>query len=142
MGQSITIPSAAITVYVDNQIIGFATTISYNRDLGIKTIYAIDDPTPQEIAITGPYTITGSLSGFAVISSQDHNRLLVHANTISEYFNQKYATIEVKNRTNSTVQFKITNCIFHSDSWSTEAKGIGQWRASFTGMFLQPISNQ
>lgn len=141
MSRSASIPSANISIFVDNQVVGFATSINYSRDIGVKTIYAIDDPTPQEIAITGPYTITGALSGIAIVNPQDHNKLFVHASTISEYFNQKYATVEVKDRVNNTTLFKITNCIFHSDSWSTEAKGIAQWQVRFTGMFLQPLAS-
>lgn len=139
MGRSITIPSAAITIYIDDKIIGFATSISYERDLGIKVIYGVDDPLPQEIAITGPYSIRGSIAGVCIMGPGDQNSLITHANTIGEYFNQKYATLEVKNRFNVTTQFKITNCIFHRDTWQADSRSTTKFSANFTGMFLQPL---
>lgn len=137
MAQNYTIASAACRLYINGKIIGAATSITYTRDQGVRPIYGIDNPLAQEIAITGPYSVRGALSGLKVRFTGGLDGLgIINASTLQEYFNQNYCTIELVDRKLNRTIGKIDKAIFNVDSVSAAAKDFVTVSAQFIGTFL------
>jgi hypothetical protein len=132
---------AGVKLLINNKVVGFATGITITREQGVRPIYGIDDPTPQEIAITGPYKVDGSLTGLYLSEITNPNMAgIINAATLQQYFDQKYCTIQIVNRKNGIIMAKIENVVFHSDSWRLEARAISTFSANFIGKFLQVVN--
>ncbi len=137
MAQNDIISGAAVRLVVNGKIIGVGTSVSINRDQGVKAIYGIDVVTPQELATTGPYSVRGSITGLRTRSTGGFDGLqVINASTLADYFNQKYCTLELIDRKTNVVFAKVDRVIFNSDSLQVSAKSVVTISASFIGTFL------
>lgn len=136
------IPAAACRILVNNQNVGYATSIVYQRSQGVRVIYGIDDPLPQEIAITGPYSIQGQITGFRSRAGGGFDGLrAVNASSLTDYFNQNYSVIEIYDRGTGQLIGKVDKAIFHVDSVNITSKGLITLNANFVGTFLTTITS-
>lgn len=144
MAQQSIITGAAVRLLVNGKVIGIGTSISIQRDQGVKPIYGIDIPTAQEIAITGPYTVNGSIAGLRTRDTGGFDGLqIINAATLSDYFNQNYCTLELVDRKTNLTIAKVDRVIFGSDSLQVSSKAVVTISASFVGTFLSTeISNK
>lgn len=137
MAQNDIIAGAAVRLLVNGKVIGIGTGISIQRDQGFKPIYGIDIVTPQEIAPTGPYAVRGSITGLMTRSSGGFDGLqVVNASTLTDYFNQRYCTLELFDRKTGITIAKVEKVIFASDSMQLAARSVMTITASFIGTFL------
>lgn len=137
MSQSSIITGASCRLIINGKIFGAATSISVQRDQGVKPIIGIDSPIPQEIAPTGPFLVKGQITGLRTRDNRGFDGLqIVNASSIQDYFNQKYCTIELVDRKTNITIAKIHKCIFHTDSFQVSARQIVTITASFTGTFM------
>lgn len=144
MAQNSIITGAAVRLLVNGKIIGVGTSISIQREQGVRPIYGIDIPTPQEIAITGPYSVKGSITGLRTRDTGGFDGLqIVNASTLSDYFNQNYCMLELVDRKTNLTIAKVDRVIFGSDSIQVSARAVVTISASFIGTFLSTeISNK
>ncbi len=137
MSQNSVITGAAVRLMVNGKVIGIGTSINYQRDQGIKPIYGIDITVPQELAITGPYSVRGSISGLRTRDSGGFDGLqVINASTLADYFNQKYCVLELIDRKTGITFAKIDKVMFNSDSLQVNARSTVTISASFIGTFL------
>lgn len=137
MSQADIVTSAACRLLINGKVIGVSTAISYMRDQGVKATYGIDSPIAQEIAITGPYMVRGFINGLRTRSTAGFDGLqIVNASTLSDYFNQKYCTIELVDRKTNITFAKIEKVIFNADSVQVSARNVIIVNASFIGTWL------
>jgi len=143
MSQNSIITGAAIRLLVNGKVIGVGTSINYQRDQGIKPIYGIDIAVPQELAITGPYMVRGSINGLRTRETGGFDGLqVVNASTLADYFNQKYCVIELVDRKTGITIAKIDKVMFNSDSMQVSARAVTTITASFIGTFLSTEISQ
>lgn len=136
MPQQELITGASTKVVVNGKVVGFATNVNINRSQGVKPIMGIDVITPQEIAVTGPYSVTGSMGGFQVRSIGGPDGFgIVNASTVQDLLNQRYCVLELIDRANNTTYARVVGVIFDRDSISVSTKGVNTFTANFTGMF-------
>lgn len=129
---------AGIVVKVNGHVVGFATDISYTRNLGIKPIYGIDSPFIREIAVTGPYQVSGTLSGFRLRDSGGLDGLaIMNASNVDDYFQQKYVFLEIIDRLSGASIGVISQAMFITDTWTINARNPVTFNASFIGVFIQ-----
>jgi len=137
MAQSSIITGAAVRLLVNGKVVGLGTSVNIQRDQGIKPIYGVDAVTPQELATTGPYRVSGSITGLRTRESGGFDGLqIVNAATLSDYFNQKYCTLELIDRKTNIVIAKVEQVLFSSDTMQVSARSVMTIPASFTGTFL------
>lgn len=137
MGQMDIMTGAACRLLVNGKLIGVSTAITIQRDQGVKAIYGVDSPVAQEIAVTGPYTVRGSITGLRTRSSGGFDGLqIVNSSTLADYFNQKYCVIELVDRKTNVTFAKVNKVIFNSDSIQVSARQVITINASFIGTFL------
>lgn len=137
MPQNDVIQGAAVKLLINGKVVGIGTSISYQRDQGAKFIYGIDDPVAKEVAITGPYSIKGQITGLRTRSSGGFDGLqVINASTVSDYFNQQYCVLELVDRKTGVTFAKINKVIFNSDSLQVSAKSVVTISASFMGTFM------
>lgn len=143
MSQADVVTGAAVKLLVNGKVVGIGTSISIQRDQGVKPIYGIDVVTPQELAITGPYSVRGSITGLYTRSAGGFDGLqAINASTITDYFNQNYCVLELIDRKTGTSIAKITSVIFNSDSFQVSAKAVMSISGSFMGVFLATAVSQ
>lgn len=131
------ISGAACRLLVNNQPMGTITAISYRRSQGFRPIYGIDDPLPQEIAITGRYMVEGRIQGLRTRFGRGFDGAgIVNASSIADYFNQKLCVIELYDRASGQLIGRIEKVLFHSDTVTVSARGVINIDASFIGTFL------
>jgi hypothetical protein len=136
MNQDI-IAGAAVKLVVNGKVIGIGTSVSVQRDQGVKPQYGIDTPVAQEISIVGPYTVRGSIAGLRTRSSGGFDGLrIVNSSTLADYFNQHYCVIELVDRVTGVTFAKIDKVIFNSDSLQVSAKSVVTINASFIGTYM------
>lgn len=137
MSQADVMTGAACRVLINGKIIGVSTAITYTRDQGVKATYGIDSPIAQELSITGPYTVRGQINGLRTRSTAGFDGLqVVNASTLSDYFNQKYCTIELVDRKTNITFAKIEKVIFNMDTVQVLARNVITINASFIGTWL------
>lgn len=137
MSQADVMVGACVKLLVNGKVIGVGTSVSIQRDQGVKAIYGIDSATAQEIAVTGPYTVRGQISGLRTRSSGGFDGLqIVNSSTLSDYFNQKYCTLELIDRKTNITFAKVNKVIFNADSLQVSVKQVVTINASFIGTFL------
>lgn len=128
---------AGIVVKINGNVVGFATDIQYNRQLGVKTIYGIDSPFIREIGITGPYQVTGTLSGFRLRDSGGlEGQAIMNASNVDDYFQQKYVSMEIIDILSGAAIGLISQALFISDSWTINARNPVTFNAQFIGVFI------
>lgn len=128
---------AGIVVKVNGNVVGYATSIQYNRQLGVKPIYGIDSPFIREIGITGPYQVTGTMAGFRLRDSGGlEGQAVMNASNPDDYFNQKYVSLEIIDRLSGASIGIISQAIFLADSWNIDARNPVTFSASFIGVFI------
>lgn len=140
--QQLLIAASACAVKINNTVIGYATSVQITKSQGMKVIHGIDNPFPQEIAITGPYMVQGTISGFRsrIQGGWEHLRA-VNASTIKDYFNQHYVTLEILDRATGELIARVDKALFTTDSISVGARGVVTMDASFVGHFwTTPLS--
>jgi len=137
MSQVDIIVGAAVRLLVNGKVIGVGTSVSIQRDQGVKPIFGIDTPVAQEIAITGPYTVRGQITGLRTRTTAGFDGLqVINASTLSDYFNQKYCTLELVDRKTNIVFAKVSKVIFNSDTMQVNARTVVTITASFIGTYL------
>lgn len=137
MGLQQTQVGSGIVVKVNGNVVGYATSIQYNRSIGVRPIYGIDSPFIREIGITGPYQVTGTLSGFRLRDSGGlEGQAIMNASNPDDYFNQKYVSLEIIDRLSGSAIGTISQAIFVSDSWTISAKAPVTFSAQFIGVFI------
>lgn len=136
MSQQSLVTGASSKVVVNGKVVGFATSVSVSRNQGIKALYGIDVITPQEIATTGPYSVTGSMSGFRVRDIGGHDGFgIVNASTVQDILNQKYCVLELVDRMSNVTYARVVGVIFDRDTITTSVKERNTFSANFTGIF-------
>jgi hypothetical protein len=129
---------AGVVVKINGNVVGFATSITYQRTVGAKVITGIDSPFAAEIALAGPYQCTGTMSGFRMRGSGGLDGAhIMNASSVSDYFNQQYVSIEIIDRLSGASIVTIYQAMFIADSWSMNAKDIISFTANFIGIFMQ-----
>lgn len=137
MSQADVMTGAACRLLVNGKVIGVGTSITIQRDQGVKAIYGVDSPVAQELAVTGPYTVRGQINGLRTRSSGGFDGLqVVNSSTLADYFNQKYVVIELVDRKTNVTFAKVNKVIFNADSIQVSARQVIQINASFIGTFL------
>jgi hypothetical protein len=127
---------ASTRVVVNSKIVGFATDVSIRRSQGVKAIYGVDVVTPQEIAVTGPYSVTGTMAGLRVRDIGGHDGFgIVNASTVQDMLNQKYCVLELVDRANNVTYARVVGVIFDRDSITSSSKNLNTFNASFQGLF-------
>jgi hypothetical protein len=131
------IAGAAVRVVLNGKIVGFATSISVTRDQGVKPIYGIDQVNPQEIAVSGPYSVGGSLDGFRVRNFGGYDGFgVINASSMNDMFYQKSAVLELVDRKTNITFARIVGVIFHQDSFTVTNKAVITFSARFTGTYM------
>lgn len=129
---------SGVVVKINGNVVGFATSISYQRSVGARVITGIDSPFAAEIALAGPYTVTGTMSGFRMRGSGGlEGSNTMNAASPSAYFNQQYVSIEIIDILSGASIVTIYQAMFVNDSWSMTAKDVITFSASFIGIFMQ-----
>jgi len=137
MSQADIMTGAACRLLVNGKVIGVGTSITIQRNLGVKPIVGIDSVTPQELAITGPYTVTGTITALRTRSTGGFDGLqVINASSLSDYFNKKYCTIELVDRKTNITFAKVNKVIFNADTMQINARQVITITASFIGTFL------
>lgn len=137
MSQASVIVGAAVRLLVNGKVIGVGTSVTITRDQGVKPIFGIDSVLAQEMAITGPYRVSGSITGLRTRDTGGFDGLqVINASTLSDYFNQKYCVLELIDRKTGVTFAKVTKVIFHSDTLQVSARAPLSISASFIGDFL------
>jgi len=136
MSQQSLVTGASSKVVVNGKVVGFATNVTINRSQGVKAIYGIDVLPPQEIATTGPYSVTGTMAGFQVRDIGGPAGFgIINASTLQDLLNQKYCVFELIDRKLNTTYARVVGVIFDKDSITTSVKGVNTFSASFQGLF-------
>lgn len=130
------ITGASLVLYINGIVVGFATGITFTRSQAIKSIYELDNPYVAEMMPT-QYSIDGTLNGLRIRQSSgiDTNGIM-DLSSVSMFFDQKYVNIELLDRLTGVRIYSIQRCIFSTDSWSIQNRGILSFSASFRGTFL------
>jgi hypothetical protein len=128
---------ACCKVMVNGKLIGVATSVSIQREVGVKPLMGVDNPLPQELAVTGPYLVRGQINGLRTRSTGGFDGLqLINVSTLNDYFNQKYITIELVDRKTNTTFAKVNSAIFTADSIQAVARQPITISGSFIGTFM------
>lgn len=137
MAQADVMTGACVRLLVNGKVVGVGTSITIQRDLGVKPIIGIDQVTPQEIAVTGPYIVRGQITGLRTRATAGFDGLqIINASTLGDYFNQKYVTLELVDRKTNITFAKVNKVIFNTDTMTVQARQVVTITASFIGTFL------
>lgn len=123
--------SGARTVLrINDEIFGFAMSISWNIETTVTEIRTIDDYLPVELA-PKHIIVTGTIGGL-MIPGSGPSRNDIQANIIN-FLQQKYMTIEVKDSQTDNLLFFTTKAMVVSRAESLSSEQLGgvtlNWRA-------------
>jgi hypothetical protein len=98
---------------INNKIVGFAFSVSWNISTEATEINTIDDYLPYELA-PSRISVTGSISGFRIPGSGPTEKLF-HADVLN-FLHQQYVQIEVKDSTTDNTIFFTNRALITSRS--------------------------
>lgn len=127
---------ASVRLIINGITLGFATGLSFTRSTASKYIYGIDSPYAQEIVNT-TYSVGGTLTGVRVRASGGLDGFgIMDLSTLQSYFNQKYCTLEIVDRSSNKTMYTIQKVVFDQDSWTIQARSIITFSGNFKGVFV------
>jgi hypothetical protein len=127
---------AGARLLINNQVVGFASGISFTRSQNLKTIYELDNMVPAEISPT-TYSVQGTLTGFRIRGSGGLDGFsIMDISTLAKAFTQKYVIIELIDMSNGKTFASITNCLFEADSWQVASRALVTFNGNFRGIFV------
>ena len=128
---------AGCRVLVNGRIVGFATGVNWKRSIGSRYIYGIDSPYAAEIAVTGPYRIEGTISGFRLRDQGGWDgRGIMNSGRVKDMLIQPYVALELVDRRSKIGFATVRNCIFDEDSVNVVTKAQITMTANFKGIFM------
>lgn len=132
MSNPMVVRGGELKVYVNNNLLGIVTEMSFRSTNNAKPIYGLDSSEPFEIAetvnhVSGQLTVVrlrgdGGMEGRGLMASPAKVHL------------EKYSTIYVIHRFTDTVIFACDRARLTDQQWSVSAKGIMTGRVSFEGI--------
>lgn len=121
---------ARTTLKINDKIVGFATSISWNIETTVSEIRAIDEYVPLELA-PRYVTVSGSIGGLMIPGTGPSNEN-IQSNVIN-FLQQKYMTIEVRDSQSDNLLFFTNRAMVVSRSESLNSEQLGKitlnWRA-------------
>ena len=132
MGQSKSLASADVVLWVNGAILGIATGGSYVKNTQIRRSRAIDslktyELVPTEVSCSGRFQVvrlhgTGGLEGQGVTAFPDETLL------------QRYATLTLIDRRNDQIVDQFEQCMFSVVQWHVINRQLVQGTFQFEGI--------
>lgn len=132
MAQSIVLKGADIKVYLNDELIPEIQKISYNLNYGEQEIYGIDQPFPQEIAVT-KVSVNGSVSGFKTKYSGGLQAKALRP-LIFDVMNAPYISLKIVDRSTGEDIMFIPSIKVTDETLGAAAKGIVNLSFKFKGI--------
>lgn len=124
-----TITGAHILCYVNGNLYGRASNITYNSQTIHKPIYGIDQAEPFELAASQT-KLSGTISVYRLHGDGGSQGAGMSAK-YEDVPRGKYFTLTLLDRSNDLIVFQAKYCVQQSESWSIPAKGIITGSLSF-----------
>ena len=138
MAKSDILTGSSVFVRINQSTVGLINSISLSVQQGARYTIGIDSILPQEISITGPFLVSGAISGFRTRSSGGLSGLsLFPSGKVEEIFNQRYNMIEIVDRRTNNVLYTIRKVVFTNKDISFASGGAVVFSASFQGILYQ-----
>lgn len=125
---------ARAIIRINNQLVGFAFSISWNIKTTHEEIYTVDDYLPYEIAPTR-ITVDGTIGAFHV-PGRGPSAELFQSNILS-YLTNRYIVIEVRDSTTNDLLFYAPKAVITSRSENVNADNLSKMTLSFKAIGWQ-----
>lgn len=123
---------ADLKCYINGNLIGEFTDLSYSIDYGRRPIYGIDSTMPFEL-IPGPTKVSGSINMLRIRASAGLEGRGIAAR-LKEILQEKYINITVIDKVLDLEILKVQRANITSQRWSVSSKGRLSGSFTFEGL--------
>ncbi len=123
---------ADLTIMINNQVFGVATSASWESSTGAKAIYGIDQVIPFEIA-PGPSSVSGSVNCWRLHDSAGLEGAGVMP-VEQQLPRARYFDIQLVDRVTGTVFVWIPKAMAVDQRWQVESKSLVSGSFNFKGI--------
>lgn len=129
--------AASIRIYINDTPIGWAQSLTINRNYRLKDVKEIDNPFTVEFMPTS-YSVTGTISGFRLRDSADFDGFnLTKSGDSRQFLGQNYAVIEVRDRLSGKTLAKISKVLMDSDQINITSRAPVIINGTYRGVFVE-----
>ena len=133
VSQPVTLSSAAVAIYINDKPYNQAQSISWNISWGVKEIWGIDSPFPQEIA-DGRASISIRIQAVAIDYNQGGMQNYNATTLIGDILQAPYSALRVVNRKNGDTLLYVPNCRVSDESIDSTVKQSVKYSFTLKGL--------
>lgn len=130
--KTIVLNGASVKLYINNALYKEVQEISYQIDYGVKEIYGIDSPFPQEVVPTR-VAVQGAISGIRIKNSGGITAYDAVA-PISKILSSPYISIRITDRSTKEDILFVQSAMVTSQSFAVGARNTARVSFTFKGM--------
>lgn len=128
MSAAKTLTGAKIQCYINNNLYGRATSVSWESATVHRPIYTIDSADPIELGATIT-KLSGNITVYR-LTGDGGARGMGIVPKYEDVPRGKYFTLTLIDRSNNSIIFESKNCVLQSESWTLSSRSVtvGQLR--------------